>query len=34
MSIKIPCGGFYIGDGLSLDHNQLSVAGGQYITLM
>ena len=28
MSIKIPCGGFYVGDGLSVENNTLSVAGG------
>lgn len=28
MSTKIPCGGFYVGDGLELDGKQLNVVGG------
>ena len=26
--VKIPCGGFYIGDGLTMDGNTLKSSGG------
>ena len=28
---KIPCGGFYLGDGLTMDGNTLKSLGGAYI---
>lgn len=27
---KIPCGGFYLGDGLIMDGNTLKSLGGRY----
>ena len=29
---KIPCGGFYLGDGLTMDGNTLKSLGGDYVT--
>ena len=28
---KIPCGGFYLGDGLAMDGNTLKSLGGAYV---
>lgn len=30
---KIPCGGFYLGDGLTMDGNTLKSLGGAYIKI-
>ena len=30
---KIPCGGFYLGDGLAMDGNTLKSLGGAYIKI-
>ena len=32
--VKIPCGGFYIGDGLTMDGNTLKSSGGSLIVTM
>ena len=32
--VKIPCGGFYLGDGLTMDGNTLKSSGGSLIVTM